>query len=259
MDLNLAGKHVLVTGASRGIGYAIAHSFAKEGAEVTLVARSRDATEAAASRIAAETGATTQAIIADLSMEAARDALFHDLPEADILVNNAGAIQSGPLEERSLDDWRTGFDLKVWGYIHLSHLYAPQMMARGHGTIVNIIGMGGRAVRPSYIIGAAGNAALIGFTQALGAATSAHDVRVFGINPSVTRTDRMINRLKDRAAVELADPDRWEDVLDAADFPFGRPAHAGEVADLAVMLSSPRVAYLSGTVVDLDGGGQWAG
>lgn len=259
MDLTLNGLHVVVTGASRGIGYETALAFASEGARVTLVSRDTNALAEAATRIALTTGSAVDTHPADLSGDAARDGLFAAHPDADILVNNAGAIKSGPIDALSLEDWRTGFDLKFWGYVHLCQLYSARMRARRSGTIVNIIGMGGRAVRPSYIIGAAGNAALIGFTNALGADTPNDNVRVFGINPSPTLTDRMRGRLQAEAQRRWNDAQRWEELMDPETFPFGRPKHPQEVAAVAVMLASPRVHYLSGTVVDMDGGGQWAG
>lgn len=259
MDLNLKNLHVLITGASKGIGYATALHFAREGARVTVVARTIETLEVAAQAIRAETGAQVDSIAADLSTDAGREALFETAPDIDILVNNAGAIKPGPLESLSMEDWRTGFDLKVWGYIHLCKLYTPRMTLRGSGTIINVIGMGGRAMRPSYIIGAAGNAALIGFTNALGAATPNSNVRVFGINPSATLTDRMTDRLRNEAADIFGDAARWQELLHPDNFPFGRPKSPDEVAALAVMLASPHVHYLSGTVVDMDGGGRFAG
>lgn len=258
MDLQLTGKHVLVTGASKGIGLAIATAFAREGARLTLVARRAEVLEERAAALRAETGAAVDIHTADLAQEAERAALFAARPDVDILVNNAGAIKRGPLEALEMADWREGFELKVWGYIHLCKLYVPYMKARGSGTVINIIGMGGRAVSPGYIVGAAGNAALIGFTNALGADTPGHNVRVFGINPARTLTDRMSDLLRQQAAQELGDADRWQELIDAASFPFGRPKAPEEVAALAVMLASPHVHYLSGTVVDMDGGGQWA-
>lgn len=258
MDLNLAGKRVLVTGASKGIGLSIAEHFAREGAQVTLVSRSEQLLSDRAAMLSAATGMQVDHIVADLSQDSERERLFHAAPDIDILVNNAGAIKRGPLEALSLNEWREGFDLKVWGYIHLCKLYVPQMTERGSGTIINIIGMGGRATKPGYIIGAAGNAALIGFTNAIGAATPKDNVRVFGINPARTRTDRMTQGLRTQAALEFGDEELWEKLLDPDQFPFGRPKAPEEVAALAVMLASPHVHYLSGTVVDMDGGGQYA-
>jgi 3-oxoacyl-[acyl-carrier protein] reductase len=259
MELNLAGKHVVVTGASKGIGLAIAREFATEGARLTLVARGADMLVEAKQSLSADGLGNVDTLVADLSSDAGRQALFDACPDADVLVNNAGAIKAGRLSDLSMDDWREGWELKVFGYIHLCQLYAGTMASRGHGTIINIIGMGGRAVRPNYICGAAGNAALIGFTNALGAETPQSNVRVFGINPSPTLTDRMTTMFRTRAAEELGDAERWQELIKPDAFPFGRPKQPEEVAALAVMLSSPRVHYLSGTVIDIDGGGQWRG
>ncbi|GHF51938.1 short-chain dehydrogenase/reductase [Seohaeicola zhoushanensis] len=257
MDLQLKDRHVLVTGASKGIGLEIAETFAREGARVTMVARRAEVLEARAAEISRATGASVDWIAADLGQDAGRERLFAERPGIDILVNNAGAIKGGPLEALSMEDWRAGFDLKVWGYIHLCKLYIPEMCKRRSGTVINLIGIGGRSVRPSYIIGAAGNSALIGFTSAIGAATPKDNVRVFGINPTVTKTDRMIDQLKARASHELGDAARWEELVDPSKYPFGRPTETGEIAALAVMLASTRVQYLSGTVVDIDGGQRW--
>ena len=257
MDLQLSQKHVIVTGASKGIGLAIAREFAAEGARLTLVSRSSRALDEARAQIATVSGAEPDVLACDLASDAGREALFDELPDPDVLVNNAGAIKPGRLSDLSMQDWREGWDLKVFGYIHLCKLYVSRMSARGSGTIINIIGMGGRAVRANYICGAAGNAALIGFTNALGAETPKTNVRVFGINPSPTLTDRMKTMFRKRAAEELGDADRWEELIKPDAFPFGRPKHPEEVAALAAMLASPRVQYLSGTVVDIDGGGQW--
>jgi len=259
MDLELAGRRVLVTGGSKGIGYAVAERFSAEGAEVTLVARSDTALTTAADHISAKTGKAVRSFTADLASDAGRIALFETCGDVDILINNAGAIKAGGLTALSMDEWREGWELKVFGYIHLCQLFAPVMAKRESGTIINIIGMGGRAVRPNYICGAAGNAALIGFTNALGAEAARSNYRVFGINPSPTLTDRMKTMFMTRARDELGDETRWEELLDPGKFPYGRPKLPDEVGALAVMLASPLVQYLSGTVIDMDGGGQWIG
>jgi NAD(P)-dependent dehydrogenase (short-subunit alcohol dehydrogenase family) len=253
MDLGLSGRKVVVTGGSKGIGRAVAEAFAAEGAHVVMASRSADALEAASANIA---HATT--CVADLSTDAGREALFAAHGDADILVNNAGAIPAGDIETVSMEAWREGWELKVWGYIHLCKLFVPAMKARGSGTVVNIVGMGGRAVRPGYIAGASGNAALIGFTQALGAETPASNVRVFGINPAPTLTDRIKTMARVWAERDLGDPERWQEKLDESKMPFGRIKTPEEVGALAAMLCAPQVHYLSGTVIDMDGGAQWS-
>ena len=252
MDLGLQGKKVVVTGASKGIGLAVAQAFADEGARIVIASRSEQALNAAAQAIgSAEIFAT------DLSTDAGREALFAAHGDADILVNNAGAIPAGDIETVTMAAWREGWELKVWGYIHLCKLFVPAMKERRSGTVVNIIGMGGRAVRAGYIAGASGNAALIGFTQALGAETPASNVRVFGINPAPTLTDRIKTMARVWAERDFGDPERWEEKLDQSNMPFGRIKQPEEVGALAVMLCAPQVHYLSGTVIDLDGGAQW--
>lgn len=114
-------------------------------------------------------------------------------------------------------------------------------------------------MRPGYIAGASGNAALIGFTQARGAGTPKDNVRVFAINLSATLTDRIETMARVRASATLRDPERWEEVLDQSRMPFGRIKRPDEVGALAAMLCAPQVHYLSGAVIDLDGAGQWAG
>ena len=213
MDLQLSQQHVIVTGASKGIGLAIAREFAAEGAQLTLVSRSETALREARDLIASSGVGAPDILACDLATDEGRALLFDAHPDPDILVNNAGAIKAGRLADLSMEDWRTGWELKVFGYIHLCKLYVERMSARGSGTIINIIGMGGRAVRPNYICGAAGNAALIGFTNALGAETPKTNVRVFGINPSPTLTDRMTTMFRTRAAEELGDADRWEELV----------------------------------------------
>lgn len=254
MDLDLRGRTALITGGSKGIGRAIAAALIAEGATVTLAAR--DKAQLEATRDALGPGGVT-VLPADLSSDAGRLELLEAVGTPDIVVNNAGAIRAGRLGDMTMDDMRGDWELKVFGYIHLCQQVLPEMAARGSGTILNIIGMAGRANRAAYISGSAANAALIAFTHALGAEAQEDGVRVFGINPSPTLTDRMTEFMKNRALDELGDETRWRDMVDPARFAYGRPALPEEVADLAVMLVSPKAAYLNGTVIDLDGGGQW--
>lgn len=259
MDLEVEGKSVLITGGSKGIGRAIAAALLSEGATVTLVARDLRQLEATQADLDAKAEGRVHILPADLSTDTGRAALITALDTPDILVNNAGAIRAGRLSDLTVEEWREDWDLKVFGYIHLCQLLQPGMVARGSGTILNIIGMAGRANRPAYISGSSANAALIAFTQALGAEVQAQGLRVFGINPSPTLTDRMTDFMQRKAVAELGDAARWREMIEPDRFPYGRPAEPDEVAVLACMLLSPRACYLNGTVVDIDGGGQWRG
>lgn len=253
MELNLKGKSVLVTGASKGIGLACAESFAREGAKVVITGRDEGRLSDAAKYLkGAVAGADVATFAGDLAVSTDRERLFAAHPAIDILVNNAGAIPGGTLFDIKLDRWLEVWQLKVFGYIHLTQLYLETMKQRGAGVIVNIIGMAGQEPRWDYICGSAGNAALIALTRAAGAKSVDWNVRVFGINPSPTRTDRIESLLRTKAKDKTGDPDTWRDGLSA--LPFGRLAEAAEVADLAVMLSSAKASYLSGTVLDVDGG-----
>src|SRR5579885_2001338 len=120
MDLQLKGKTVLVTGASKGIGLACARAFAREGARPTLVSRSAEALAAAAKALKAETGIEARVIAADLSKSDAQKRVAEEAGDADILVNNAGAIPGGNLEQVDEARWREAWDLKLFGYINLT-------------------------------------------------------------------------------------------------------------------------------------------
>ena len=251
MDLGLQGRHAVVTGASKGIGLACAKALVAEGCTVTLVAR--DAGRLADAQ--KQAGSQAQVFAADLSDPQDRARLAAAVPAPDILVNNAGAIPGGNILGLSMEQWQNAWSLKVFGYIHLTQLYLPAMMQRRSGCIVNIIGLAGVSPRWDYICGAAGNAALVAFTKAIGGKTPESGVRVVGINPASTRTDRIIELSKARARQRDGDDSRWEEFLSG--LPFGRPAEPEEIGALTAMLASDRIGYVSGAVIDIDGGVQF--
>jgi NAD(P)-dependent dehydrogenase (short-subunit alcohol dehydrogenase family) len=255
MDLGLHGKRVLITGGSKGIGLACAESFAEAGCDIVLASRDAAALAAAADALRAKAQVNIRVFAADLSKPEERERLHAAHGDADILVNNAGAIPAGRLQDIGFARWEQAWSLKVLGYIHLCQLFWPSMEARRAGVICNIIGMAGRAPRPGYICGGTGNAALIAFTSALGGQAEAAGLRVFGINPAATKTDRMVTQARVNAKLKFGDEERWAETLTG--LPYGRPIEAKEIADLAVFLASPRGAYVNGTVVDVDGGGMF--
>jgi NAD(P)-dependent dehydrogenase (short-subunit alcohol dehydrogenase family) len=252
MDLQLRGQSVLITGASKGIGLATAWSFAREGCHLHLAARSGDALDTARSELAAAHGVEVTVHVMDLSKPDNLVELAHRASSVDILINNAGEVPSGPIESLTEADWRRGFDLKVFGYIGLTREIYACMKARGHGVIINDIGNSGENWDANYIAGSTGNAALMAFTRALGGQSLDFGVRVVGVNPGPVETERMIKINRRRALDMYGDENRHEELR--AKYPAGRPASPEEVADLIVFLASPRAAYMSGTIVTIDGG-----
>lgn len=252
MKLNLEGKSVLITGASKGIGLAAARAFAAEGCSLHLAARSAELLEAAKKSIAAEFKVPVQVYAMDLSSDAQMRALAAKTGTVDILINNAGDIPGGPMDAVTDAALRTGFDLKVFGYISLTRALYDGMCKRGSGVIINAIGNSGESFDSRYIMGSTGNAALMAFTKALGSVSLDRGVRVVGVNPGLTATDRMVKMMKRRAIDMWGDESRWQELF--KQYPGGRPASAEEVADLMVFLASPRAGYITGTIVTIDGG-----
>ncbi len=252
MDLFLAGKHALITGGSKGIGRATAELLAEEGVDVTLVARDPAALAEAAQAVRARRQVKVVTIAADLSRE---DEVLRVAAEAgpvDILVNNAGAIPPGSLASVDNETWRKAWDLKVFGFISLCRAIYPAMAARHDGVIINVIGAAGESFPANYIAGATGNAGLMAFTRALGKASPADGIRVVGINPGATATQRMEMLLRRRAQDELGDAERWLDLCRGMS--FGRPGKPEEIAAAVAFLASPRSGYTTGTILTIAGG-----
>ncbi len=251
MDLGLRGTSAVVTGASKGIGFACAESLAREGCAVTLVARRDAGLEQARVRIARH-GTPVSCLALDLSDSRNVDRLADARSETDILVNNAGAIPAGRLPDIDEARWRAAWDLKVFGYVNVTRRFYVAMRARGHGVIVNVVGAGGERVDAGYIAGSSGNAALIAFTRALGGSSAADNIRVTGVNPGPVLTERLETLLKERALEVYGAPDRWREFL--AHLPFGRAATPEEIGALVAFLASRHSGYTTGSMLTVDGG-----
>jgi 3-oxoacyl-[acyl-carrier protein] reductase len=252
MDFKLSGKVAIVTGASRGIGRAIAQALAAEGVKLTLAARSKDQLDALASSL--KTDCLVQAV--DLRMPdapaAVVDATIKKFGVIDLLVNNAGATKRGDFFELTDEDWADGFALKFFGAMRLSRASWKHLMA-SHGTIVNIIGIGGRTGSAEFTIGGSVNAAFRLFTKALADRGVKDGVRVNAINPGFIKTERLETRLQtfaDEHKIPLAQAEtQMAKATGVAR--FGEPS---EVANAVAFLASPVSAYCHGSLLDIDGG-----
>lgn len=253
MELGLAGKKILITGASQGIGAALAAAFANEGCQLILTARSAEKLSALRHKImSSHNNVDIMTITADLTQPSAHAQLISQAGDIDVLINNAGSIPAGPLHELDSSQWRTGWDLKVFGYIDLTRAFLAQMKTQGHGVIINNIGNSGEVFDPNYIAGSTGNAALMAFTRTIGAFSLDDNIRVVGVNPGPVDTDRIRMMLKKRAMALFGTEDRYHELL--ARYPQKRVAAVHEVADLILFLASERASYISGTIISLDGG-----
>ena len=253
MDLDLKGRTALITGGSKGIGYAIAEQMAGEGCNVILAARNGEGLTKAKAQLGAQyPDVSIRVHSVDLSTESGTTALAAAFPDIDILVNNAGAIRRGALDEITDEMWRGYWDLKVFGYINLTRSFYALMKARRRGVIINIIGMGGERLPSNYIAGGTGNAALIAFTKSIGGSSARDGIRVVGVNPGAVLTDKLLISLRKDAQARFGDPERWEEIT--KDLPFGRTIRAVEVSALVALLASDLSGYTTGTVFNIDGG-----
>ena len=256
MDLGLRNQVVLVTGASKGIGFACAEAFAREGARVALVSRSRTNLDAALARI---TGAMHRpvAFAADL-IDAAQAARVVDDIEAalgpiDVLVSSAGAAKRYPPDALDAQAWHDALDAKFFSYIHPLDIVVKRMAARGRGSIVNIVGAGGKTANPVHLPGGAANAALMLATAGLAAAYGPKGVRINAINPGGTLTGRVQQGLDAEAKMTgLA----AEQILaqQQARIPLRRLGTPEEIAQVALFLASTQASYVTGAIIPMDGG-----
>lgn len=257
MDLGLRDRSALVTGASRGIGLAIAHALAAEGAQLAICSRTQADLERAASELEGAHDVPVVAVASDLSsadgIAFLQRAVEQWLGPLDILVNNAGAVPGGSVESLEEDTWRAAWELKLWGYVRTIRAFLPGMRQRRRGVIINVIGIAGNQPAPDFVAGGMANAALVNLTRGLARSVGPDGVRVVGISPGPIRTSRAVElAARAAAARDLS----VEEVLRerAASVPLGRLGEPDEIGSIAAFLASDRAGYIHGVTIPVDGG-----
>ena len=258
MDLDLKGKHALITGGSKGIGLACARGLLAEGARVSLVSRDMDNLSAAKQALLTQFAAADQRIAlytADLKDAAAAAGMVAQVEATgpiDILVNSAGAARRTPPDDLTPADWQAAMQAKYFTYIHVLDPVIKLMAARGQGAIVNVVGAGGKVAGPTHLPGGAANAALMLASAGLAAAYGPRGVRVNAVNPGITRTERMQQGLEADARLAGTTPDEALAQISAR-LPLRRIATPDEIANAVVFLCSARASYITGAIVAMDG------
>ncbi len=242
-------RNIVVLGGTGGIGRAIAHRFSQEGCAVYLLGRNLDRLAQAAQAISQQTGQPVQVQVCDLGRLGSIKATFAALPRIDVLINAAGSIPRKSLLETSPEDWQGSWSAKVFGAIESSRVACECMKDAGGGVIIQIIGISGVKLNAKTILTTTANAALMAFTQSLGAQSVDWNVRVVGINPGMTETPRTEDLRTGTGS------DAYKAAL--ANLPFKRMAKAEEIAACAWFLASPQASYISGSVIDVDAGTRW--
>ena len=171
----------------------------------------------------------------------------------DVLVNSAGAARRTNADELTPAAWRAAMDAKYFSYVNVIDAVVKRMAARGRGAIVNVIGQGGKVPSPVHIAGGAANAALMLATAGLANAYAARGVRVVGVNPGQTRTDRVAEGLVAEAKrAGISEEEALKRTV--AKIPLGRMAEPEEIADVVVFAASDRGRFLTGANITMDGG-----
>jgi 3-oxoacyl-[acyl-carrier protein] reductase len=257
MDLELRDKVALVTGASKGIGKAVALGLAAEGARVIVVARDVGLLDKVAAECRDRSRREAVAIAADLStldeVERVARAAKDRLGRIDILVNNAGAIRGGAFLQIADAQWIEDWNLKLLGYIRMARAIFPYMQLQGGGRICNVVGAAARNPTAGYLTGGAANAALINFTKGLSDLGAPAKILVTAVSPAATRTERWDSLMAQQAATSGRSVQELQAEAEAP-YKLGRIATPEDIADMVCFLVSARASFVTGVCITVDGG-----
>jgi 3-oxoacyl-[acyl-carrier protein] reductase len=257
VDLGIKGKVAIVAAASRGLGQAVAHELAAEGARVVMCARGADALEVTRASIAAATGSDVRAVAADLATSEGVGRVFAEAERAfghvDILVNNTGGPPSGPFEQHDWTAWQDAVDLLLRSAVELTRRVLPGMRQRHWGRIINITSIAVKQPVDGLILSNAIRGAVTGMARTLASEVARDGVTVNNILPGYTRTERV-----EQLATATAEREHISqtDVLARfeAQIPMRRLGEPREFAALATFLASERASYITAQSFAVDGG-----
>jgi len=257
MDLNLTGKRALVTGASRGLGYAVALGLAREGADIALNSRNPEKLKAAAQAIAKETGAKVVPIAGDVTQADFAQELVQQTVEAlgglDLLLANAGGPVSGRFE--GLDDaaWQNAIDLSLMSNVRLIRAVLPYLRKSPAASVLTVTSYSVKQPIPYLVLSNSVRAATIGLTKSLALELGPEGIRFNSILPAWTNTERVGELMVARAKINGTTPEE-EIAKQAKDGAFGRFGNVEEFANAAVFLLSPAASFITGVMLTVDGG-----
>ena len=249
MNLGLAGRVMLVNGASQGIGYGIAHTLAQEGARVAIAARRMPGLQAAADRIAYETGSDVVAFQCDIRRAEDCDRVIaetlHRFGALHGLVNNDGAPPLGPLLGFADDAWHKAIEQNLMSVVRLTRGAVPHMKAAGGGAIVNITAISMLEPKSDFGLSVATWAAVMGFAKTASIELGPENISINTIAPGLVQTPRL-QKVTEQSGKVMGDF--------AASIPLGRVGTPDDIAALVGLLLSPRGRYITGTTIPVDGG-----
>lgn len=253
MDLGIKGKNALVCAASKGLGKGCALALAREGVNVTIVARGKEALEATAEEIRKATGVKVNAVATDITTEAGRRQALAACPSPDILVNNAGGPPAGDFRDFTRDDWIKALDANMLTPIELIKASVDGMIERKFGRIVNITSAAVKAPIEILALSNGARSGLTGFVAGLARKTVAHNVTVNNILPGLFDTDTLKSRIAAGAKMAGASVEQVSKQR-MAGVPAGRFGTPEEFGALCAYICSVHTAYITGQNFLIDGG-----
>ncbi len=253
MDMGIRGRKAIVCAGSKGLGKGCAAALAAEGAQVFIVARTRETLEQTAAEIRAATGATVSTIAADITTEEGRKATLAACPEPDILVNNAGGPPAGDFREFTRDTWIKAIDANMLTPIEMMKATVDGMIARRFGRIVNITSSAVKAPIDILALSNGARTGLTGFVAGLSRKTVAHNVTINNLLPGLFETETMLSRVEAMAqssgiTFDEARGSRLKNI------PAGRFGNAAEFGALCAYVCSSHASFITGQNFLIDGG-----